>query len=116
MGVLETGIVRASGLFGFFPVLILLLLSAHLFGGIFSLLKLPRAIGEIFGGFVLGPTVLGFFYPGLHQWLTVSFAKGQDLPAFFYWLGLCLYIRFSAAMPPGFILRGSLNTCTGSRK
>jgi Kef-type K+ transport system membrane component KefB len=44
-----------------FFAIVLLLLSAHSFGYLFQRLKLPRVIGEIFGGVLLGPTIFGNF-------------------------------------------------------
>jgi Kef-type K+ transport system membrane component KefB len=45
----------------------LLLLSAHLVGYLFVLARQPRVIGEIAGGLLLGPTLLGAVAPGLEQ-------------------------------------------------
>ena len=48
----------------FFFAMVLILFTAHSFGFLFYEAKLPRVIGEIFGGLVLGPTFLGYVAPG----------------------------------------------------
>jgi Kef-type K+ transport system membrane component KefB len=55
-----------------FLALAALLLSAHFFGRLFQQLRLPRVIGEIAGGVVLGPTILGYFSPLLYNWLFLN--------------------------------------------
>src|SRR5204862_3945961 len=46
-----------------------LLVAAHLCGSIFARFRQPRVIGEIIGGLLLGPTVLGAIAPGVQAWL-----------------------------------------------
>jgi len=41
---------------------------AHLFGSLFARLKMPRVIGEIAGGLILGPTVLGALSKSAYNW------------------------------------------------
>lgn len=48
------------------------LVAAHVMGALFQRFRQPRAIGEIAGGLLLGPTVLGAVSPGAERWL---FAK-----------------------------------------
>ena len=43
--------------------IIAVLLMVRLFGYLFSLIGQPGVIGEIVAGIVLGPSVLGFFFP-----------------------------------------------------
>ena len=75
----------------FFFAIVLLLASAHGFGYFFQRLFLvPKVIGEIIGGLVLGPTVLGFFSPFAYQWIFHSFASEGQLIASVYWIGLVL--------------------------
>jgi hypothetical protein len=50
--------------------LVALLMAAHVVGSIFSRLRQPRAIGEVVGGLLLGPTLLGYFAPTLQAWLS----------------------------------------------
>ncbi len=41
----------------------LMLIIARLFGEFFRKLKMPLVVGELIAGVVLGPTLLGYFYP-----------------------------------------------------
>lgn len=50
----------------------ILLLIAIIFGRFALFLRVPKVIGELVGGIVLGPTVLGFFYPNIQYWLFNS--------------------------------------------
>jgi Kef-type K+ transport system membrane component KefB len=52
-----------------------LLVAAHAGGYVFNQLRLPRVIGEICGGFVLGPTVLGYLSP---DWFGTVFAHSPS--------------------------------------
>jgi Kef-type K+ transport system membrane component KefB len=46
-----------------------MLTAAVIFGQLARLLKMPTVIGELFGGIVLGPTIVGRIAPGFEQWL-----------------------------------------------
>ncbi|MDD5553712.1 MAG: cation:proton antiporter [Candidatus Omnitrophica bacterium] len=72
-----------------------MLISAHFFGYFFHKFKLPKVIGEIFGGFLLGPTVLGHFFPNIHIWLFNAFAEEGKLISIIYWFGLILLMFVS---------------------
>jgi Kef-type K+ transport system membrane component KefB len=72
-----------------------LLASAHFWGYIFHKLKFPRVIGEIFGGFLFGKTVLGFFFPNLFHSLFQAFPEEGKLLSMFYWLGLIMLMFIS---------------------
>jgi Kef-type K+ transport system membrane component KefB len=73
-----------------------LLLSAALAGGyLFERFKLPRVIGEIVGGIMLGPSVLGLISLDVHNWLFAGFPAQGALLAAFYWFGLVL-LMFTA--------------------
>jgi Kef-type K+ transport system membrane component KefB len=75
---------------------LVLLLSAALGGGhLFERLRLPRVIGEICGGLVLGPSVLGLVVPGAYSWVFQGFSAQPALLSAFYWLGLIL-LMFTA--------------------
>ncbi len=65
-----------------------LLISAHIFGNLFSRFKLPKVVGEIIGGIVLGPTLLGFFFSGLYTTLFNAFSAEGSLLALVYEFGL----------------------------
>ena len=52
--------------------LLALLLVAHAGGALFQRFKQPRVIGEIGGGLVLGPTLLGTTFPDAFGWLSTG--------------------------------------------
>ena len=79
----------------FFFAIVLLLVSAHFFGYLFHRYKLPRVIGEILGGLVLGPTVLGYLFPEIHMWLFNAFEDEGKLISVIYWFGLVLLMFVS---------------------
>jgi Kef-type K+ transport system membrane component KefB len=70
--------VTTGELLHFLLVLALLLSFAHFFGHAFARFRQPRVIGEILGGLVLGPTVLGALAPELHAAL---FPREGPIPA-----------------------------------
>jgi Kef-type K+ transport system membrane component KefB len=78
-----------------FFAIVVLLLAAHFFGYLFQRLTLPRVIGEIFGGSLLGPTVLGYFFPQAHQWIFNAFEAEGKLISIIYWFGLVLLMFIS---------------------
>lgn len=88
----------------FFFAIATLLISAHTFGYIFSKLKLPKVIGEIFGGLLLGPSFLGTISPAAYAWLFNAFEFEGKLISIVYWLGLVLLMFVS-----GFEIKMSLD-------
>ncbi len=76
----------------FFIAMLLLLFSVHLFGHIFTQLTMPRVVGEIFGGLILGSTGLGHFFPDFYRDI---FLQQGLLLATLYWLGLILLMFIS---------------------
>ncbi len=82
-------------------ILLLILGSAHLLGWLFVKLRQPRVIGEILAGVVLGPSLLGHFFPGgfaaLFQGGTPLGAKFSVVTGFIYQLGLLLLMFLSGA-------------------
>lgn len=78
-----------------FLSLVLLLSAALAVGHVFEGLHLPRVIGEICGGLMLGPTVLGLVAPEAYQWIFLGFPAQSALLSAFYWLGLIL-LMFTA--------------------
>jgi Kef-type K+ transport system membrane component KefB len=80
----------ASELAGGFLAIAMLLLSASFFGYLFWKMTLPKVIGEIVGGLVLGPTVAGLFMPDWYERLFSS--RSISL---LYWFGLILLMFIS---------------------
>ena len=72
-----------------------LLIMAHSVGYAFERLRLPRVIGEICGGLLLGPSVLGIVLPGVSEWLVPNDPLNGKLLNAVYWLGLML-LMFTA--------------------
>ncbi len=72
-----------------------LLSSALALGQLFHGFRLPRVIGEICAGLVLGPSLLGQHAPYVHQWIFRAFDDQAKLLSMFYWWGLIL-LMFSA--------------------
>ena len=52
-----------------------MLAFALLFGEIMRRFKQPAVVGEMFGGIVLGPTILGWIAPAFYDWLFLSSAN-----------------------------------------
>lgn len=75
--------------------LTLLILMAHLFGHLFGVLRQPPVIGEILGGLLLGPTVLGAFAPGVKDSLFPQSGPTASVLGGFYQLGL-IFLMFLA--------------------
>lgn len=73
-----------------FLALAALACAAHGGGYAFERLRMPRVVGEIAGGCVLGPSVLGLLWPDLHHWLFDGFPAQRKILAGFYWIGLVL--------------------------
>ena len=51
--------------------------TAQLFGALAQRVQQPRVVGEIVGGIVLGPSLLGALAPGLETHLFSSAVRGQ---------------------------------------
>ncbi|MBC7952309.1 MAG: cation:proton antiporter [Rhodospirillaceae bacterium] len=79
----------------FFIALVSLLLTAHLAGAAAERMRLPRVVGEIMAGFLLGPSVLGSVWPVAQTWLFNSFPGEQKVLGGMYWLGLALLMFVS---------------------
>lgn len=78
--------------------LFFLLASAHLLAHLFTRLRQPRVIGEILGGIILGPFVLGRLpaYAHLLQ-LDVAAVPKKAALDLLYWLGLLMLMFLSGA-------------------
>lgn len=86
--------------------LVLLLSFALGAGHVFNVFRLPRVIGEICGGLVLGPSLLGYFSPDLHTWVFNGFAEQGKLLSVFYWLGLILLMFTAGFKIPNIFSKG----------
>src|SRR5436309_9097567 len=81
----------------FFFAMVLLLFTAHSFGFLFYEAKLPRVIGEIFGGLVLGPTFLGCVAPDTENWVFGAFPSGGQLISVISYSALALLTFISGS-------------------
>ena len=45
---------------------------AIIFGQLMRLIKQPAVLGEMIGGIIIGPTILGAIFPGMYGWLFLS--------------------------------------------
>jgi Kef-type K+ transport system membrane component KefB len=98
--------------------LALLLVAAHAFGYLFVRLRQPRVIGELAGGLLLGPTVLGALAPDLQRQLFPAEGATAGVLGAVYQLGLLLLMFCSGAEMRSVFRRGeertvSLVTLTG---
>jgi len=75
--------------------LVLLLSSALALGQLLDSFRLPRVIGEICAGLILGPSLLGAYAPEVYRWIFSAFEDQAKLLSVFHWLGLIL-LMFSA--------------------
>ncbi len=88
-----SGLDLARFLFG----LVSLLVAANVLGYIAERLAIPRVIGEVAGGLLLGPTVLGYFFPNAFHELFLGFPEEGKLFGLIYQLGMIL-LMFNAGM------------------
>ncbi|MGG2459855.1 cation:proton antiporter [Streptomyces sp. RGM 3693] len=70
--------------------LLLLLLAAHLVGRLFARFRQPPVIGEILGGLLLGPTLLGQLAPRVEHWLFPRQGPVATCLELVYQLGMLL--------------------------
>lgn len=71
---------------------------AHGLGFVFDRLKQPRLIGEILAGVLIGPFVLGQFWPAASAVVFGTAATGEKISTilgFLYWIGLMLLMFLS---------------------
>jgi K+:H+ antiporter len=73
----------------------LLLIAAHTMGYLFARLRQPPVIGEILGGLLLGPTVLGAVFPDVKDWIFPESGATAPVLGALYQLGLLL-LMFAA--------------------
>ncbi|MFF9205411.1 cation:proton antiporter [Streptomyces sp. NPDC014986] len=74
-----------------------LLVAAHTMGQLFARLRQPQVIGEILGGLLLGPVLLGMAAPGAQRWLLPSDGPVAGALSAFSTLGLLLLVHFTGA-------------------
>ncbi|MDV2583544.1 cation:proton antiporter domain-containing protein, partial [Alkalibacillus haloalkaliphilus] len=58
---------------------------------------IPRVIGEVAAGLVLGPTLLGHFFPDTFKWLFLGFPIEDKLFGLLYQFGL-LMLMFTSGL------------------
>jgi Kef-type K+ transport system membrane component KefB len=75
----------------------LLLVAAHGVGHVFALLRQPRVIGELTGGLLLGPTLLGTIAPRAESWLFPATGPTASVVGWCSQLGLLLLMFCSGA-------------------
>lgn len=78
-----------------FIAVVLLIFASQSLGYLFDRFGMPKVIGEIFGGLLLGPTLLGFFAPNLYTWIFNAFAVEGKLISMVSWFGLILLMFVS---------------------
>ena len=94
----------------FFIALVLLLLSAHVFAFLFDKIKLPRVIGEIFGGLILGPTLFGYLFPSFESWVFSAYSTEGQLLFLISEFGLLLLMFVSGVEIHGTFTREDKRT------
>ncbi len=67
-----------------------LLAMAHLLGFLAERIFIPRVIGEVAAGLVLGPTILGHFFPEMFNWMFLGFPSEGKLFGLLYQFGLLM--------------------------
>ncbi|GMA51777.1 integral membrane ion exchanger [Alicyclobacillus contaminans] len=77
--------------------MVVLLAAANLLGYIAERLTVPRVIGEVAGGLVLGPTVMGTWFPGAFHWLYQGFPAEGSLFGLIYQFGI-IFLLYTAGM------------------
>jgi Kef-type K+ transport system membrane component KefB len=70
--------------------IIVILLISRAFGVIFTKIGQPSVVGEIIAGIFLGPSVMGFFYPGFSEFLFPKDSLGNLM--FLSQIGLAFFM------------------------
>src|SRR3954451_11115903 len=92
--------------------LIALLSAAHLMGRVFARLRQPPVIGEIVGGLMLGPTLLGALLPDVQGALFPTDGPTPVVLGAVYQLGLLLLMFAAGAEIRSVFRRGERRTAT----
>ena len=79
----------------FLLAVVMVLTAAHFTGYLFERFRLPRVIGEIAGGVIVGKTGLGSVAPETFNWLFHAFDGEDKLLSALYWMGLILLMLIS---------------------
>jgi len=79
----------------FFFAIVMLLMSAHSVGYLFNRFTLPRVGGEILGGVILGPSLLGQLLPSAYEWIFHGFGAEGKLLSLIYNFGMILLMFIS---------------------
>ena len=90
--------------------LAVLLLAAHGFGALFARFRQPPAIGEILGGLVLGPTVLGVVSPAVEHWIFPKTGSSAAALGAVYQIGLLLLMFAAGAEMRRLLQRNAART------
>jgi Kef-type K+ transport system membrane component KefB len=90
----------------------LLLIAAHACGQLFARYRQPPVIGEILGGLLLGPTVLGALAPGVARYLFPADGPTAPVMGAIYQLGLFLLMFTAGAELRSVFHRGERKTAT----
>src|SRR5438105_13018221 len=78
-----------------FLAIVALMGLAHVMGSLFGRLHMPRVVGEIAGGLLLGPTLLGAIAPGAFNYAFNAFPEEGKLLAIASEFGLVLLMFMS---------------------
>ena len=64
-------------MFHFLLSLVIIMIISQLFGTLAKVIGQPKVVGEMVGGIVMGPSLLGFFFPTIQEWLFNESIKEQ---------------------------------------
>lgn len=67
-----------------------LLLASNVLGYLAERLTVPRIIGEVAGGLILGPTLMGTLFPNAFHWIFLGFQSEGQMFGFLSQLGLIM--------------------------
>ncbi|MEU5693416.1 cation:proton antiporter [Actinosynnema sp. NPDC020468] len=101
-----------TDLFRLLAALVLLLVAAHLVGRVFGRFRQPVVIGEILGGLLLGPTVLGQVAPAASEWLFPRSGPVSSGLALVYQLGLLLLMFLTGTQMRSVMVWGNAKVVT----